>query len=106
VTLLITEHEAVKMIITSSHDFSFVAPHYIGAHADSVFPINFFIDSRRTDGQLNVNTACGPGLLDQNYNLYVVIAGSDTFGSLRTTLFFTKLDLYTQTSYYKKNLTA
>jgi hypothetical protein len=96
----------LNIIITSSPDFSFVTPHYIGAHADSVFPINFFIDSRRTDGQLNVNAACGPGLLNQNYSLYVVITGSDIFGSLRTTLFFTKLDLYTQTSYYRRNLTA
>ncbi|KXN81289.1 Aromatic peroxygenase [Leucoagaricus sp. SymC.cos] len=45
--------------ITTNPTFSFVAPRYFTAYAESVFPINFFIDGRQTDKQLDLNDALG-----------------------------------------------
>jgi len=49
----------IQESIATNPDFSFIAPRYIGAYADSVFPINFFVDGRKSDGQLDVDVARG-----------------------------------------------
>ncbi|KAJ3573520.1 heme-thiolate peroxidase [Leucocoprinus birnbaumii] len=43
--------------IATNPTFSFVAPRYFTAYAESVFPINFFIDGRQTDKQLDLDDA-------------------------------------------------
>lgn len=45
--------------IATNPTFSFVAPRYFTAYAESVFPLNFFIDGRKDDGQLDMETARG-----------------------------------------------
>lgn len=45
--------------IATNPNFSFVSPRYFTAYAESVFPINFFIDGRQTDGQLDLTDALG-----------------------------------------------
>ncbi len=43
--------------IATNPTFSFVAPRFIGAYGEVVFPINFFIDGRHNDGQLDLDVA-------------------------------------------------
>ncbi|CAA7270619.1 unnamed protein product [Cyclocybe aegerita] len=45
--------------IATNPRFSFVSPRYFTAYAESVFPINFFVDGRRNDGQLDMDAAQG-----------------------------------------------
>ncbi|KAH9477879.1 Aromatic peroxygenase [Psilocybe cubensis] len=51
--------ERIKQSIATNPTFSFVSPRYYTAFAESTFPVNFFIDGRRTDGQLDMTTARG-----------------------------------------------
>ncbi|KAF5359306.1 hypothetical protein D9756_003057 [Leucocoprinus leucothites] len=43
--------------IATNPTFSFVAPRFFTAYAESVFPINFFIDGRQKGGQLDLDDA-------------------------------------------------
>ncbi len=45
--------------IATNPQFSFIAPRFIGAYGDSVNPINFFVDGRKNDGQLDLDSARG-----------------------------------------------
>ncbi|KDR72025.1 hypothetical protein GALMADRAFT_143372 [Galerina marginata CBS 339.88] len=45
--------------IATNPTFSFVSPRYFTAYAESTFPINFFIDGRQHDGQLDLTVARG-----------------------------------------------
>jgi hypothetical protein len=45
--------------IATNPTFSFVSPRFFTAYAESVFPINFFIDGRQTDRQLDLDAALG-----------------------------------------------
>ncbi|KAJ3510931.1 heme-thiolate peroxidase [Agrocybe chaxingu] len=47
----------VQDSIATNPEFSFVSPRFFTAYGESVFPINFFIDGRRNDGQLDMDTA-------------------------------------------------
>ncbi|KAF8148694.1 aromatic peroxygenase precursor [Crassisporium funariophilum] len=49
--------QRIKDSIATNPNFSFVSPRYFTAYAESTFPINFFIDGRQTDGQLDLNVA-------------------------------------------------
>jgi hypothetical protein len=51
--------QRIKDSTATNPMFSFVAPRYFTAYAESVFPINFFIDGRQTDQQLNLDDAIG-----------------------------------------------
>ncbi|PPR06380.1 hypothetical protein CVT26_004641 [Gymnopilus dilepis] len=51
--------QRVMQSIATNPTFSFVAPRYFTAYAESVFPLNFFIDGRKDDGQLDMETARG-----------------------------------------------
>ncbi|PPQ78776.1 hypothetical protein CVT25_010649 [Psilocybe cyanescens] len=43
--------------IATNPNFSLVAPRIFTVYAEAAFPINFFIDGRQTDGQLNLGAA-------------------------------------------------
>ncbi|CAA7263571.1 unnamed protein product [Cyclocybe aegerita] len=45
--------------IATNPQFDFTSPRYFTAYAESVFPINFFVDGRRNDGQLDMDDARG-----------------------------------------------
>lgn len=49
--------QRVQDSISTNPTFSFVAPRYFIAYGESVFPINFFVDGRQTDKQLDPNDA-------------------------------------------------
>jgi hypothetical protein len=51
--------QRIKDSTATNPTFSFVAPRYFTAFAESTFPISFFIDGRQTDGQLNMTVARG-----------------------------------------------
>jgi len=52
-------YHRIQDSIATNPEFSLTAPRYIGAYADAVLPINFFVDGRRSDGQLGVDDARG-----------------------------------------------
>jgi len=43
--------------IATNPQFSFVSPRFVTAYAESVFPINFFVDGRQANGQLDLDAA-------------------------------------------------
>ncbi|KAJ3510659.1 hypothetical protein NLJ89_g4552 [Agrocybe chaxingu] len=45
--------------IATNHEFSLVGLRYFAAYGESVAPINFFVDGRRNDGQLDMEAARG-----------------------------------------------
>lgn len=47
----------IQQSIATNPNFSFVSPRFFTAYAESVFPINFFVDGRRTDKQLDIDVA-------------------------------------------------
>ncbi|KAF7777749.1 hypothetical protein Agabi119p4_3821 [Agaricus bisporus var. burnettii] len=49
----------IQESIATNPNFSFVSPRFFTAYAESVFPINFFIDGRQGDGQLDLDVARG-----------------------------------------------
>ncbi|KAF9552972.1 aromatic peroxygenase precursor [Agrocybe pediades] len=51
--------QRIQQSIATNPTFSFVSPRYFTAYAESTFPINFFVDGRRNDGQLDMTTARG-----------------------------------------------
>jgi len=51
--------QRIQQSIATNPNFSFVSPRYFTAYAESVFPINFFIDGRKEDGQLDLDVARG-----------------------------------------------
>ncbi|KAF8993190.1 Chloroperoxidase [Cyathus striatus] len=52
-------HQRILQSIATNPQFSFVSPRYFTAFAESVFPIAFFVDGRKNDGQLPVDVARG-----------------------------------------------
>ena len=51
--------QRIQDSIATNPEFSFVAPRYFTAYAESVFPFLFFVDGRVSDGQLNLTVARG-----------------------------------------------
>ncbi|KDR72024.1 hypothetical protein GALMADRAFT_74335 [Galerina marginata CBS 339.88] len=51
--------QRIQDSIATNPEFSFVSPRFFTAYAESTFPINFFIDGRQTDGQLDLTVARG-----------------------------------------------
>ncbi|PPQ67339.1 hypothetical protein CVT26_007260 [Gymnopilus dilepis] len=51
--------QRIQDSIATNPTMSFVSPRYFTAYAESVFPLNFFIDGRQTDGQLDMTVARG-----------------------------------------------
>ena len=51
--------QRIQDSIATNPEFSFVAPRYIGAYGETVFPVLFFVDGRVSDGQLNLTVARG-----------------------------------------------
>jgi hypothetical protein len=49
--------QRIQQSIATNPQFSLISPRYYTAYAESVFPVAFFIDGRRTDGQLDMTTA-------------------------------------------------
>ncbi|KAL0566849.1 Aromatic peroxygenase [Marasmius crinis-equi] len=49
--------QRIQDSIATNPEFSFVSPRFITAYAESTFPVNFFIDGRQTDGQLDLDDA-------------------------------------------------
>ncbi len=47
----------IQQSIATNPNFSFVSPRFFTAYAESVFPINFFVDGRRSDKQLDLGVA-------------------------------------------------
>jgi len=47
----------IKDSIATNPNFSFVAPRYFTAYAESALPIAMFVDGRQADGQLDMKTA-------------------------------------------------
>ncbi|KAF5352359.1 hypothetical protein D9756_005988 [Leucocoprinus leucothites] len=45
--------------VATNPEFSFLPPRYTAAYAEMVFPVNFFVDGRQTDGQLDLDVARG-----------------------------------------------
>ncbi|KAJ3560007.1 heme-thiolate peroxidase [Leucocoprinus birnbaumii] len=52
-------YHRIQQSIASNPNFSFVAPRYNTAYTESVFLINFFVDGRHYDGQLDLEVARG-----------------------------------------------
>ncbi|KAJ3567243.1 heme-thiolate peroxidase [Leucocoprinus birnbaumii] len=52
-------YRRVQDSIATNPVFSFVPPRYIAGFAEMVFPLNFWVDGRRGDGQLDVDVARG-----------------------------------------------
>jgi hypothetical protein len=48
-----------KTPLRQTQNSPFVTPRYITAYAEMVFPVNFFIDGRQGDGQLDLDVARG-----------------------------------------------
>jgi len=51
--------QRIQDSIATNPNFIFVSPRYFTAYTEAVFPINFFIDGRQTDGQLDLEVARG-----------------------------------------------
>jgi len=51
--------QRIQDSIATNPEFSFVAPRFIAAYGETVFPVLFFIDGRVSDGQLNLTVARG-----------------------------------------------
>ncbi|TFK31794.1 Chloroperoxidase [Crucibulum laeve] len=51
--------QRIQESIANNPNYSFVSPRYYTAYAESVFPIAFFVDGRKADGQLDLITARG-----------------------------------------------
>ncbi|TFK34379.1 Chloroperoxidase [Crucibulum laeve] len=51
--------QRIQDSIATNPTFSFVSPRYFTAYAESTFPINFFVDGRQADGQLDLTVARG-----------------------------------------------
>ncbi|KAH9479671.1 Aromatic peroxygenase [Psilocybe cubensis] len=51
--------QRIQQSIETNPTFSFVSPRFFTAFAESTFPVNFFVDGRRNDGQLDMTTARG-----------------------------------------------
>lgn len=49
----------IQESIATNPNFSFVSPRYFTGFAESTFPVNFFIDGRHENGQLDLNVARG-----------------------------------------------
>lgn len=49
--------QRIQESIATNPNFSFVSPRYFTAYAESTFPVNFFVDGRRDDGQLDMEAA-------------------------------------------------
>ncbi|PPQ65825.1 hypothetical protein CVT24_012052 [Panaeolus cyanescens] len=52
-------HRRIQDSIATNPEFSFVSPRFFTAFAESTFPINFFIDGRNENGQLDMDVARG-----------------------------------------------
>ncbi|KAF9032969.1 aromatic peroxygenase precursor [Panaeolus papilionaceus] len=52
-------HRRIQDSIATNPQFSFVSPRFFTAFAESTFPINFFIDGRNENGQLDMDVARG-----------------------------------------------
>lgn len=52
-------YHRIQDSIATNPNFSLISPRYIGVYIDSVSPINFFIDGRKNDGQLDLDVARG-----------------------------------------------
>ncbi|KAF8153436.1 aromatic peroxygenase precursor [Crassisporium funariophilum] len=51
--------QRIQDSIATNPNFSFVSPRYFTAYAESTFPVNFFVDGRQNDGQLDLTVARG-----------------------------------------------
>ena len=51
--------QRIQDSIATNPQFSLVSPRYYTAYAESVFPVAFFVDGRKTDGNLNMTVARG-----------------------------------------------
>ncbi|KAF9448649.1 Cloroperoxidase [Macrolepiota fuliginosa MF-IS2] len=51
--------QRIQESIATNPTFSFVAPRFFTAYAESTFPVNFFVDGRQGDGQLDLDVARG-----------------------------------------------
>jgi len=51
--------QRIQESIATNPNFSFVAPRIFTAYAESTFPVNFFVDGRKNDGQLDLDVARG-----------------------------------------------
>ena len=52
-------YHRIQESIATNPQFSFVAPRYFTAYAETTFPSFFFVDGRVSDGQLDLTTARG-----------------------------------------------
>ena len=52
-------YQRIQDSIATNPEFSFVAPRYFTAYAETVFPFLFFVDGRVSDSQLNLTVARG-----------------------------------------------
>ncbi|KAF5359269.1 hypothetical protein D9756_003077 [Leucocoprinus leucothites] len=52
-------YRRVQDSIATNPEFSFVPPNYLAGFAEMVFPVNFFVDGRQGDGQLDLDVARG-----------------------------------------------
>ncbi|KJA13294.1 hypothetical protein HYPSUDRAFT_151752 [Hypholoma sublateritium FD-334 SS-4] len=50
-------HQRIQQSIATNPNFTFVAPRYFTAFAESAFPVDFFIDGRDSNGQLEMDVA-------------------------------------------------
>ncbi|KDR71465.1 hypothetical protein GALMADRAFT_74948 [Galerina marginata CBS 339.88] len=51
--------QRIQDSIATNPNFTFVSPRYFTAYAESTFPVNFFIDGRHENGQLDLKVARG-----------------------------------------------
>lgn len=51
--------QRIQESIATNPQFSFISPRYFTAYAESVFPVAFFVDGRKGDGQLDMDVARG-----------------------------------------------
>ncbi|KAF9453302.1 Cloroperoxidase [Macrolepiota fuliginosa MF-IS2] len=51
--------QRIQDSIATNPTFSFVSPRYFTAYGEAAFPVNFFIDGRQGDGQLDLKVARG-----------------------------------------------
>ncbi|RXW15742.1 heme-thiolate peroxidase [Candolleomyces aberdarensis] len=49
--------QRIQQSIATNPQFSFIAPRYFTAYAESVFPVNFFVDGRSTEKKLDMEAA-------------------------------------------------
>ncbi|PPQ76437.1 hypothetical protein CVT24_013315 [Panaeolus cyanescens] len=52
-------HKRIQDSIANNPNFTFVSPRYVTAFAETTIPVNFFIDGRRENGQLDLDVARG-----------------------------------------------